>query len=75
MSIMAAFLIVFASIYCPLGQFPKQVRTSVHTSSFVAHFQYILHPHLSRARQIFEASHQLVQVGEYPDSVACQPHA
>ena len=72
---MAAFLIVFAGIYCPLVQFPKQAHTSVHTISFVAHFQYFLLPHLSRTRQTFKASGKLVQTGEYPDSAACQYYA
>ena len=73
---MAAFLIVFASIYCPaLVQFSKQARTSVHTIFLVAHFQYFLHPHLSRTPQTFESSGKLVETGEYPAFVACQPQA
>ena len=72
---MATSLIGFASIYCPLIQFPKQVRTSVHTILLVAHLQYFLHPHLSKTRQTFEASVKLVQTEEYPYSVAYQPRA
>ena len=71
---MTVFLIVFASIYCPLVQFPKQACTCVHSISFVAHFQYFLHPHLRWTRQTFEAYGKLVQT-EYPEPVACQAHA
>ena len=90
---MAAFLIVFASIYslvgtvfqastyfcthnfayCTLSIFFAP-RTSVHTISLAALFQYFLHPHLSWTRQTFEAFGKLVQTEEHPDSVACQPH-
>ena len=73
---MVALLIAFASIYCPeLVQFPKQARTSVHLISFVAHFQHFFHPHSNRTPQTYEASGKLVQTGEYPTSVACQPNA
>ena len=58
-----------------IGTVLKQARTSVHTISFVAHFQYFLHPHLSRTPQTFEASGKLVQTGDYPAFVACQPQA
>ena len=68
---MAAFLIVFAGIHCPLVQFPKRPRTSVHTILFVAH----LHPHFSTTRQTLKVSGKSVQTEEYPDSVACKPQA
>ena len=72
--VMTAFLIVFASICCPaLVQFSKQTRTSVHTISFVASFQYFLHSHLSRTSQTFEASSKLVQTGDYPALLLANP--
>ena len=70
---MDAFLTVFASIYCPLIQAPKQAHTSMHTISFIAHLQYFLRPHLGiKTQQTFITSGKLVQTGEYPDSAAWQ---
>ena len=50
-----------------------QARTSVHTILFVALFQHFLHLHLSSTPQTFEAFGKLVETGEYPIFVACQP--
>ena len=64
----------FWDIYCPaLVQFSMQARRSMHTISFVAHNRYFLHPRLCRTPQTFEAFGKLVQAGEYPAFVACQP--
>ena len=55
-----------------IGKVFKQARTFAHAISFVARFQYFLHPHLNRTPQTYEASGKLVQTGDYPAFAACE---